>query len=108
MGANTYSEYFPSPLPSSSTACILCRDERQYHSWTDAIYRDRISYDRADIRELFVQGAKVYLCGSPALADGVKKACIRLYAEEKNASEEDAQEWFKDVESQRFATDVFA
>jgi cytochrome P450/NADPH-cytochrome P450 reductase len=56
---------------------------------------------------LFRHGARAYICGSSALAHGVKEVCARIYAEMKVVSEEEAREWLKAVQADRFATDVF-
>lgn len=70
--------------------------------------RDRIWHDREEAKDVFLAGARVYICGSAALARGVKEICTRIYAEHKGCEGEVAEKWMRGVEAERFATDVFA
>lgn len=70
-------------------------------------YRDRILHDKTAFQAAFDAGAKVYICGSPNLADGVKLAIVKLWAQMHGKSEEEAWEWMRGDGWDRFATDVF-
>jgi cytochrome P450/NADPH-cytochrome P450 reductase len=52
-------------------------------------------------------GGKVYICGSPGLAEGVKKTMIRTWSERKGKTEEEGGEWLLTLGRERLATDVF-
>lgn len=69
--------------------------------------RDRILAEREDLIPIWKDGAKVYICGSPALADGVKETMIRIWAERKGKSNVEGAEWLTSLGRERFATDVF-
>jgi sulfite reductase alpha subunit-like flavoprotein len=56
---------------------------------------------------IFKNGGKVYICGSPALAEGVKKCMVRIWSERKGKSEEEGLAWLESLGRERFATDVF-
>ena len=49
----------------------------------------------------------MYICGSPALAEGVKKAMIRVWCERKGKDEVTGREWLNSLGKDRLATDVF-
>ncbi len=90
---------------------------RAYSRATDASdgcrhVQDRLYLDRAEARALWDRGAKVYVCGSREVGEGVKKTVIRILleaAEEKCAdmNEEKALKWFEGIRNERYATDVF-
>ncbi|EUC47483.1 hypothetical protein COCMIDRAFT_35012 [Bipolaris oryzae ATCC 44560] len=75
--------------------------------------QDRIYHDRTDVVELFNSGAKVFVCGSRGVGDGVQETLIKIAKEtigEKENREVDdakAKEWFEGLRNERLATDVF-
>jgi cytochrome P450/NADPH-cytochrome P450 reductase len=75
--------------------------------------QDRVYHDRADIVEQFEAGAKLFVCGSRDVGDGVQETLIKIAKErlqEKEGREADdkkAREWFEGLRNERFATDVF-
>jgi cytochrome P450/NADPH-cytochrome P450 reductase len=75
--------------------------------------QDRVYHDRADVVEQFEAGAKLFVCGSRGVGDGVQECLIRVAKErlkEKEGREADdkkAREWFEGLRNERFATDVF-
>jgi cytochrome P450/NADPH-cytochrome P450 reductase len=75
--------------------------------------QDRVYHDRADIVEQFEAGAKLFVCGSRDVGDGVQEMLIKIAKErlqEKEGREADdtkAREWFEGLRNERFATDVF-
>ena len=71
------------------------------------IDRDRIYHDREDLTPIFKAGGKIYICGSPALAEGVKKVMVKIWCERKEESEENGWKWLQGLGKERFATDVF-
>ncbi|KAG8879805.1 hypothetical protein FRB97_001375 [Tulasnella sp. 331] len=71
--------------------------------------QDRLYHDREEVRTLFDQaGARVYICGSPSMARGIEEVCIKIASEAAGKSEEEAKAWFKRIQAERFATDVYA
>lgn len=83
-----------------------CCPDTSYH-WTDHI-RNRIIAERADfVDSFFKHGAKVYICGSPQLSDGVKQAVVTIWSEHEGKTEEEGWEWMRADGKDRFATDVF-
>jgi cytochrome P450/NADPH-cytochrome P450 reductase len=68
--------------------------------------QDRVWLDRAEVKTLWDQGARVYVCGSRAVGEGVKLAMGRIVLGE-GASEEEVAEWYEGVRNERYATDVF-
>ncbi|KAL6704826.1 hypothetical protein ACN47E_007630 [Coniothyrium glycines] len=76
--------------------------------------QDRVYHDRADIVEQFEAGAKLFVCGSRGVGEGVQECLIKIAKEvikEKHGREADdakAREWFEGLRNERFATDVFA
>jgi cytochrome P450/NADPH-cytochrome P450 reductase len=71
----------------------------------------RVWQDRADVIELFKQGAHIYVCGDGLhMAPAVRETLIRIYAEHQQVTFEQAAQWAHDFieESGRFAEDVFS
>jgi len=76
--------------------------------------QDRLYYNKAEIIELFDAGAKLFVCGSREVGDGVQDTLVKIakekYSEKKGYEIDDkkAREWFEGLRNERFATDVFA
>lgn len=61
-----------------------------------------------ELAELFVQGAKIFLCGSASkLAKSTSDTLKKIYQERTKCSEEEASAWLDDVREARYVTDVF-
>lgn len=75
---------------------------------------ERFLKDRDDIRKLWDQGAKVYVCSAPAVSEDLARAARQLLigiSEAENGkalSEEEAARWFSERRNERFVVDVFA
>lgn len=74
--------------------------------------QDRFWADREDVLHYFGSGAKVFMCGSGKVADGVKAASVKMYmqANEEEGTpktEEEAEKWFHAMRNERFMSDVF-
>ncbi|KAH7085823.1 NADPH-cytochrome P450 reductase-like protein [Paraphoma chrysanthemicola] len=75
--------------------------------------QDRVYHDRSDIVELFDAGAKLFVCGSSDVGQGVQETLIRIAKERKRevdgreVDDAKAREWFEGLRNERFATDVF-
>ena len=74
--------------------------------------QDRFWDDRKEVMDLFDKGAKVFVCGSGKVAEGVRVVSKKMYMErqekeETPKSEEEAEEWFKALRNERFVSDVF-
>ena len=74
----------------------------------------RMYHDSGDIVDLWNQGAKVFVCGSREVGQGVEDVCLRIARENHErvngvkADEGRTKEWFEGLRNERFATDVFA
>ncbi|CUA71580.1 NADPH-ferrihemoprotein reductase [Rhizoctonia solani] len=68
--------------------------------------QDRIWADRIIVHEAFENGAKFYTCGGSNVASGIRDVCIRIIAED-GCGEDEAEEFFKQVQKERYAMDVF-
>jgi cytochrome P450/NADPH-cytochrome P450 reductase len=75
--------------------------------------QDRVYHDRADVIEQFEAGAKLFVCGSRGVGDGVQETLIKIAKERlkekegRDADDAKAREWFEGLRNERFATDVF-
>lgn len=76
--------------------------------------QDRMYRDGKDVVELWHKGAKVFVCGSREVGQGVEDVCIKIAKEDHErvngvkADEGRTREWFEGLRNERFATDVFA
>lgn len=75
--------------------------------------QDRLMRDRKDIFELWGQGAKIFLCGSPSMVEGVRKVARELVEERAKemglvATEEQIGKWLDGMRNERIAVDVYA
>ena len=70
--------------------------------------QERLWHDRKEAKELWEKGARIYVCGSGAVGDGVGEAIMRAYREGKECKVEDAEAWFQKLRNERFVSDVFA
>ena len=75
--------------------------------------QERMVRDKADVFELWQAGGKIFLCGSPGMVEGVKKAARELVEERARemgmkATEEQIEKWFEAMRNERIAVDVFA
>ncbi|KAF8713414.1 cytochrome P450, partial [Rhizoctonia solani] len=68
--------------------------------------QNRVWADRKIVREAFNSDAKFYTCGGSNVASGIREVCIRIIAENK-CDESEAEEYFKQIQNERYATDVF-
>ncbi|KDN34995.1 riboflavin synthase domain-like protein, partial [Tilletiaria anomala UBC 951] len=68
----------------------------------------RVWAERADIVQLFDDGAQLFLCGSgQRLGAGVRKVLIDITRERKGCSESEAKETMERLSKNRYKTDVF-
>ncbi|KAF4908370.1 Bifunctional cytochrome P450/NADPH--P450 reductase [Colletotrichum fructicola] len=73
----------------------------------------RIWKEREMLYNLWDQGARVYVCGSNHVAEGVRDIVLKAAHEKsekddgKPMTEEEAEEWFNNIRNERYATDVF-
>ena len=75
--------------------------------------QDRLYRDREDAVELFDAGAKVYVCGSSNVGEGVREAVKKIFKEKMNErgkprTDEEVEKWFNGIRNERYASDVFA
>lgn len=91
---------------------------RAYSRRTEASDRcryvqDRIWLEREALFDLWDRGARVYVCGSGQVAEGVKEVVMKAAVEKsekddgKAMTEEELEEWFNGIRNERYATDVF-
>jgi cytochrome P450 / NADPH-cytochrome P450 reductase len=74
--------------------------------------QDRLWRDRAEVAALWERGAKVFVCGSREVGEGVKQTILEIrkeWAVKKGLESEDKKmlEWFESIRNERYATDVF-
>ena len=65
------------------------------------------------MKKVFEQGAKLYVCGSAGVGEGVAFTLKKIYEEAadalgKHKTEEEIESWWQEVKSDRYASDVFA
>jgi cytochrome P450/NADPH-cytochrome P450 reductase len=70
--------------------------------------QDRMLKDKKDVLTFWKAGAKVYLCGSPGMVEGIKSTARALISERCDAPPEDIEGFFKSMRNERIAVDVFA
>ena len=69
---------------------------------------ERMWAERDELRELYKNGAKIFLCGSAGkLAKSVNDVLKKGYMEGHSATEEEAQQWLEKIKEDRYVTDVF-
>ena len=74
--------------------------------------QDRFWADREDVLRLFHKGAKVFVCGSGRVAEGVKDASVKMFMQSSEESgepksKEEAETFFNGLRNERFMSDVF-
>ncbi|TLD30774.1 hypothetical protein PspLS_01775 [Pyricularia sp. CBS 133598] len=75
--------------------------------------QDRVWAERRRVEELWEKGARVYVCGSARMSEGVKKVMLNIVIERsrevdgKEVGVEEAEAYFQSMRSQRYAVDVF-
>ena len=74
--------------------------------------QDRYWADRKDVQHYYDSGAKVFICGSGKVADGMKHASVKMYMQAweeqgEKKSEQEAETWFNSLRNERFMSDVF-
>ncbi|KNC99987.1 hypothetical protein, variant [Spizellomyces punctatus DAOM BR117] len=90
------------PTPPASPSSYPDRPTQHKYVY-EAMYADR-----EELKEMFIDGARFYVCGSASkLAKSVRETFIRIYREMKGVGEEEAQKWFEELKGVRYATDVF-
>lgn len=75
--------------------------------------QERLWRERKEAVELWEKGAKIYVCGSGAVGDGVREVVCKSYEEAaekvgKRKTREEIEAWFAGIREERFASDVFA
>ncbi|CAE6501440.1 unnamed protein product [Rhizoctonia solani] len=68
--------------------------------------QDRIWADRNIVNEAYENGVKFYTCGGSNVASAIRDICIRIIAKD-GCGEGEAEEFFKEVQKEHYATDVF-
>ncbi|KAK6078628.1 bifunctional P-450/NADPH-P450 reductase [Seiridium cupressi] len=70
---------------------------------------DRMWDDREELRKLFADGAKIYVCGSASkLAKSAADVVIRIWQENNpEKSDREAREWLDGIREVKYVSDVF-
>lgn len=73
---------------------------------------DALRADKELLRQLWKDGARVYVCGSRGVGDAVKQIAIETRTaacreKGEDDSEEAAKKWFEEIRNERYSTDVF-
>ncbi|KAK1996528.1 cytochrome P450 [Colletotrichum falcatum] len=75
--------------------------------------QDRIWRERESLYSLWDRGARIYVCGSNKVAEGIKTVLLRAAREKseiddgKPMTDDELEEWFDGIRNERYATDVF-
>lgn len=74
--------------------------------------QDVIWDDREYVSELWDKDAKLFVCGSRQLGDGVSTVAQKIVKEKaelkgKETTDEKVREWWENLRNERYATDVF-
>jgi cytochrome P450/NADPH-cytochrome P450 reductase len=74
--------------------------------------QERLWEERGRVKELFERGARVYVCGSAKVGEGVKNVAKKIWIEAgkekgEERSEKDSEKWFEEMKGERYAVDVF-
>jgi cytochrome P450/NADPH-cytochrome P450 reductase len=75
--------------------------------------QERLWEEREEMTKVFKQGAKLYVCGSSMVGEGVAATTKRIFQDDSEVAgnpktDEDAEDWFARIKSDRYASDVFA
>lgn len=70
---------------------------------------DRLWKDRDEVRQLFMDGAKIFVCGSASgLGRSSADMCMKIWREKQpEKTQEDAEKWLREQREERFVADVF-
>jgi cytochrome P450 / NADPH-cytochrome P450 reductase len=82
------------------------------HSKGCRYVQERLWEEREEMKKAFDTGAKLYVCGSSVVGEGVAAMTKKIYAEAAEAAgrpktEEQIQKWFMGIKSDRYSSDVF-
>lgn len=74
--------------------------------------QDRLWEEREELKKVFGSGAKLYVCGSSMVGEGVSVMTKKIYAEAANLlgktkTDEEVEAWFQGIKNDRYASDVF-
>ncbi|CAD0112093.1 unnamed protein product [Aureobasidium uvarum] len=76
---------------------------------TDPKYvQDAIWEHREEVAKMFMDGGKIYLCGSAArLGKSAAEVCKKVWCEKNGKSMEEAEAWLQSVKTDRYISDVY-
>jgi cytochrome P450 / NADPH-cytochrome P450 reductase len=91
-----------------------------YHAYSKAkeqskgcrYVQERLWEERDEMVKVFNQGAKLYVCGSAMVGEGVAATTKKIYLEtaealRKDLTDEEVDEWFQRIRNDRYASDIF-
>ncbi|KAI1800734.1 cytochrome P450 [Daldinia bambusicola] len=99
MGAVTVRRAFSRDPAAADGGCKYVQDALRAHA--------------DEVLKLWREGARLYICGSRAVGEGVKEAIVDLIkkaaqeTEGKEVTDEQAARWWEGMRNTRYATDVF-
>ena len=75
--------------------------------------QERLWEEREEMTNVFKEGAKVYVCGSTMVDEGVTATMKRIYQDLTRAAghpktDEECHAWLEGIKSDRYTSDVFA
>jgi cytochrome P450/NADPH-cytochrome P450 reductase len=75
--------------------------------------QERLWEEREEMTQVFNDGAKLYVCGSSLVGEGIAVTTKRIFQDNAEAAgnpktDEECEAWFEWVKSDRYASDVFA
>jgi cytochrome P450/NADPH-cytochrome P450 reductase len=74
--------------------------------------QERLWEERDEMVKVFSHGAKLYVCGSAMVGEGVAATTKKIYLEAaealgKDLADEEVDEWFQRIRNDRYASDIF-
>jgi len=75
--------------------------------------QDRLWTEKDELVKVFKEGAKLYVCGSSLVGEGVAAMTKKIYEHAADAAgntktDEEVDAWFQSIKTDRYASDVFA
>jgi cytochrome P450/NADPH-cytochrome P450 reductase len=68
--------------------------------------QDRLWHDREEVKGLWECGARVYVCGSRLMGEGIKRVMGKIVLG-RGATEDEVAQWYKSVRKDLYATNMF-
>jgi cytochrome P450/NADPH-cytochrome P450 reductase len=75
--------------------------------------QDRLWEEREEMKKVFCEGGKLYVCGSSMVGESIAVTTKRIYQDaaevaENPKTDEEVEAWFQEIKSNRYTSDIFA